>query len=153
MTLAFERIHRERMAGLPILHPSLSVEVVGGRIFDGDWVGALVTPWTMNLVLVPGPGSAHRPGGVGIKQTLTLPGAEVETIGSEEADVGAFLACSLYSPMGAFADQATAVATAAKILEGLLPSESPRPKPLAPQPDASPAISRRDLLRGRLRRT
>jgi [NiFe] hydrogenase assembly HybE family chaperone len=53
LAAAFERIHRERMAGLPILHPKLRVAAVGGRAWRGHWLGVLVTPWCMNLVLTP----------------------------------------------------------------------------------------------------
>ena len=55
---AFQRVHRERMAGLPILHPGLSVAVIGARDWRQDWLGMLLTPWCMNLVIVPGAESA-----------------------------------------------------------------------------------------------
>nr|WP_274600184.1 [NiFe]-hydrogenase assembly chaperone HybE [Thiocystis violacea] len=151
MAAAFQRVHVERMSGLPILNPSLAVQVVGGTILGGDWLGVLVTPWCMNLVLVPGAASANRPGPVGIKQMVALPAGGVEMIGSEESGIGPFSACSLYSPMGDFADQAAAVATARAILEALLLPEQASPKPaVVARPVAG--VSRRDLLRGVFRR-
>jgi [NiFe] hydrogenase assembly HybE family chaperone len=148
---AFERIHRERMAGLPILHPDLRVAVIGGRRWQHDWIGVLLTPWCMNLVLLPGPGAARRPGSAGSTQRLVLPAGTFELVASHEAGVGAFAACSLFSPMHGFADQAAAVATAEAVMQALFaPPEAP---PAADARRSLPAgISRRDLLRGRLRR-
>lgn len=146
LTAAFQRIHVERMAGLPILNPGLSVQVVGGRIVDGDWIGVLITPWCMNLVLVPGTESANSPGQVGVKQEIRLPAGDVEMIGSAEADIGPFAACSLYSPMGGFADQDAAVAVAEEILSAVLgPAPGDAEAPAAP---GKVGISRRELLRG-----
>lgn len=146
LTSTFQRVHDERMRGLPILNPSLRVQVVGACSFEGDWIGVLVTPWCMNLVLVPGPDSANRPGTVGVKQALRLPAGALEMIGSEEADIGPFGACSLYSPMGGFADQESAVETAERILAALLDPEPPSVEP-GPSP-RRPGVSRRSLLRG-----
>ena len=44
---------RERMAGVPILNPALSVQTVDFSPWRGHWLGALVTPWFINLVVMP----------------------------------------------------------------------------------------------------
>ena len=143
---SFTRVHRERMAGLPILHPGLSVAVVGGRAWQGDWLGVLVTPWCMNLVLVPGPGSNNRPGPFGSKLQLELPAGGFEFLASEEAGIGRFAACSLISPMHQIADQAAAIATAEAIITALF---QPQPPGEAAQDTGRQhGVSRRDLLRG-----
>ena len=49
---AFARIEREQMAGVPILNPALRVQAVDFTRWQGQWLGALVTPWFLNLVLV-----------------------------------------------------------------------------------------------------
>ncbi|EXJ15233.1 [NiFe]-hydrogenase assembly chaperone HybE [Imhoffiella purpurea] len=144
LTVAFHRIHETRMRGLPILNPALSVQVVGARAHAGDWLGVLVTPWCMNLVLIPGTDSEVRPGPQGSKLEIDLPGGRCELIASEEAGIGRFAACSIFSPMGGFPDQATAVATAEAVLDGLLS------EPAHSWPTSAAGISRRDLLRGRL---
>lgn len=147
----FERVQRERMAGLPILHPGLSVVVIGAREWQQDWLGMLVTPWCMNLVRIPGPGSAFVPGSVGSKQIIAFPAGEFEFIASDEEGVGPFAACSLFSPMQEFADQAVALATAEAVMAALFepePSSAAAPQGIPAQAN----ISRRDLLRGRLSR-
>lgn len=142
----FAHIHHARMAGLPIVHPGLSVAVVGARHWQQDWAGVLVTPWCMNLVLIPGPGSDLQPGTPGSKQWVALPAGEFELIASEERGIGPFGACSLFSPMQAFVDQAAALATAEAVMQQLF-----EPPP-APEPAAPASVSRRALLRGDLGR-
>ena len=152
LTDAFERIHRERMAGLPILHPGLSVAVVGAREWQGDWLGVLITPWCMNLVLVPRRGSVHTLGPTGAKQSIELPAGRYELLASAADGVGPFAACSLFSPMNDFADQASAVAAAEAVIAALF---EPNPRPSdeeRPGSNRRPGVRRRDLLRGTLRR-
>jgi [NiFe] hydrogenase assembly HybE family chaperone len=150
LTEVFARIERERMQGLPILHPDLSVEVVGARAWHGDWLGVLITPWCMNLILVPGPESRHVPGSTGTELTLSLPAGRFGFIASFEDDIGPFGACSLFSPMNDFLDQAGAVATARAVMSELLDPAPPASEPAAV--DAGPGISRRELLRGQFAR-
>jgi [NiFe] hydrogenase assembly HybE family chaperone len=162
---AFDQIHQERMRGLPILHPGLRVAVVGGRRWQGDWLGILLTPWCMNLLLIPGPDAVQQPGPIGSTSCIDLPAGRFELIASEEAGVGRFAACSLFSPMQDFADQSSALGTAELIMTELFDPQGPaaRQRPelsaqsLAKPPvhqqqlEPRPSISRRDLLRGRLR--
>jgi len=50
----FTDIANTRMAGLPICNEALHVQAVGFREWNDHWVGVLVTPWTISLVLMPG---------------------------------------------------------------------------------------------------
>lgn len=56
---AFTTIAHERMAGLPVLNPNLSVEAIGfervaGAADEaGHALGILATPWFMSLVWLP----------------------------------------------------------------------------------------------------
>lgn len=170
LVAAFEAIHRERMAGLPILHPGLAVAVVDGRRWQGHWLGVLVTPWCMNLMLVPAPGSELAVGGQGASRLLDLPAGRFELLVSELDGVGTIAACSLFSPMHAFADQEAAEATAAVVMVSLFEPAADAPAAAAPADQAAapvqrqprpgmvdgsmsrrPGISRRDLLRGSFR--
>ncbi|WP_200344817.1 [NiFe]-hydrogenase assembly chaperone HybE [Halochromatium glycolicum] len=148
LAAVFEQIHQQRMLGLPILNPALRVAVIGGRRWQDDWVGVLITPWCMNLVLLPGSGSARRPGAVGSTLCIRLPAGTFELIASYEPDIGSFAACSLFSPMQGFADQPSAVAVAETVIAGLF---EPQPAGARPASENRPGISRRDLLRGKLR--
>ena len=52
LVASFERIGRESMRGLPFYNESLSVEAIGFDRFGDGWLGVLITPWFMNLMLV-----------------------------------------------------------------------------------------------------
>jgi [NiFe] hydrogenase assembly HybE family chaperone len=125
----FEHIAVTRMRGIPILHPALRVQAVGFEAVDGTAppvaVGVLVTPWFMNLVWLPLAADA---------QDVALPGATRERavgnerfafIGASEPGFGRFEACSLFSPMGGFADHEGALATARAVLDALRREAAP----------------------------
>ena len=59
---AFFRIQREQMAGVPILNSALSVEAVDFQRRQGHWLGIVVTPWCMSMLL---PGSGENWVGTG----------------------------------------------------------------------------------------
>ncbi len=137
----FGEIEHTRMADVPILNKALSVASVGFRDIDDGCIGVLVTPWFMNLMLVPADETSWAELDPGTEVMQTLPSGDYEFIVGREDGIGTYQMCSLFSPMFEFADQATAIAAAeAAIDEAMTPpdDEKPVPKPL----------SRRDLLRG-----
>lgn len=147
----FEQIARTRMADIPMLNPALRVAAVG---FAPDaatsaesvvLTGVLVTPWFMNLVRLPlaAQSSTNEMAAPGVRLTRRVGSAEFDFLGCSEAALGAFEACSLFSPMFEFQDQAAAVATAQAVL-GQLRAPAPGAGQAAP---ASPA--RRGFLFGR----
>jgi [NiFe] hydrogenase assembly HybE family chaperone len=98
LAAAFRQIHRLRMAGLPILHPDLHVAVIGGRDWQGHWLGVLVTPWCMNLVLVPAAGSDLARHREGTRRELDFPAGRFEFLIAPVDGVGHLATCSLFSP-------------------------------------------------------
>ena len=142
----FGAIGRERMQDVPILNPSLRVEAIGMRAWQGHWLGALVTPWFMNLVLLPGQGPWR---GVADRDSVwhAFPSGRFEFIAGSEAGLGAFHACSLFSPVLEFADHETARETARVALESLFDPSLLGEKPPTGNADG-PGMSRRDFLRG-----
>jgi [NiFe] hydrogenase assembly HybE family chaperone len=77
---------------------------------------------------------------------LELPTGRFAFSVSAEPDLGTYAACSLFSPMGEFPDQKTAVAVARATLDALF---EPQAAGQAARSDPhGPGISRRDLLRG-----
>jgi [NiFe] hydrogenase assembly HybE family chaperone len=116
----FRRIHRERMAGLPVLNPELDVEAVGFCRWGEYCLGVLVTPWFMNVMLLPGEGDAWQGISAGSVQVHHFPSGDYEFIVGEEAGIGCYQLCSLFSPMFEFSSQAAAVATAQAALDALL---------------------------------
>jgi [NiFe] hydrogenase assembly HybE family chaperone len=140
---AYARIARERMAGLPFVNPRLEVEAVGFRPWKGQWLGVLVTPWSVNLVLAPGDGDwvmlAH-----GAERYVAFPAGRFRFIAGGAAEAGEHHACSLFSPALEFVDAEAARLTARAALDALLDPANAEDAPL-PQ-----RIARRDFLAGRI---
>ena len=136
---AFNAILADRMQDLPLVNPALSVQALPFRCAGDDWLGVLVTPWSMNLMVFPGPDSTWQPLTLGAKFSLKLPYGRFEFTRAAEPALGRYGQCSLFSPMLQFADQAAAIAAAEAALNGVLAAPAPR------------NVSRRDLLRGKLR--
>jgi len=142
---AFRRIRDERMRDVPILNAALEVEAVGLREWEGHWLGALVTPWFINLVLMPGSGSWRS---TRERESVwhAFPSGRFEFIAGSDPGVGEYHACSLFSPVLEFADHATACETARVALESLFDPELLGEEPASGKGERS--ISRRDFLRG-----
>jgi [NiFe] hydrogenase assembly HybE family chaperone len=142
----FGAIQRERMQDVPILNPALAVEAIGMRAWQGRWLGALVTPWFINLVVLPADGPWSS---VDERESVwyAFPGGRFEFIAGSEPDLGEYHACSLFSPVLEFADHETARETARVALESLFDPSLLGEKPSTANPDG-PGMSRRDFLRG-----
>ena len=134
----FNDILQTRMLDVPVLNPALSVQALGFLRYQQDWLGVLITPWFMNLLLLPEPESAWQTQAPGSKFSRTFPYGVFEFTMANEAQLGVYAVCSLFSPMFQFEGQAAAAAAAKAALQGLLTSPATR------------AVSRRDLLRGNL---
>jgi [NiFe] hydrogenase assembly HybE family chaperone len=157
---AFRHIQTTRMQGLGLLNERLRVQAVGFEALPSlptldDPIkvagGVLVTPWFINLILLPlGGGEAGIQAPVAALETWPAPGQSqvrawgnhsLSFVGAHEAQVGPYALCSLFSPVHNFIDQAVAVATALQVLEQL-----------RPDPPAAPALQapgRRGFLFGR----
>jgi len=137
----FSEIQASRMADVPMLNSALRVEAVSFLCWDENWLGILVTPWFMNLMLLPRGG--HAWSGLTTGQTVVhaFPSGEYAFIVGQEAALGQgqYQSCSLFSPMFDFPDQesarATAMAAFAHLLAGAAAQEAP-------------ALSRRRFLLG-----
>ncbi|RUW34607.1 MULTISPECIES: [NiFe]-hydrogenase assembly chaperone HybE [unclassified Mesorhizobium] len=144
----FQRVERTSMEGIPILNPALSVRALGVRMWQGEWLAVLITPWFMNLVLLPAAGvearTRLRPGA---KEQVAFPAGRFEFIHAHEEELGAYLACSLFSPVFEFADQESAEETARQVLAELFRGEAEDDEDVdmvrlwegrLPDPDAAP---------------
>ena len=121
---AFTRIQHERMRDVPLLNPALAVQAVGFRVWEDYCLGVLITPWFMNLMLLPLDGDvwAALPSGTKINQSF--PSGTYEFILGEETRIGRYLMYSLCSPVFEFHNQEAAVVTAEAVMEGLMDAEN-----------------------------
>ncbi len=155
LELVFSEIARTRMADILILNPALRVETVGFREWEGRWIGVLVTPWTINLVLLPGQDGPLIPLALDEKSLWDFPSGTYEFMGLNEPAIGTCHICSLISPVMEFATHEEALAVAREIIVGLF-TESERMNELATMIDdarlkgeaiSQKNMSRRDFLR------
>lgn len=142
LAVRFRQIGDERMRDLPFYNPALVVEAWDFSGFDDDsLIGVLITPWFMNLIvlpLVPEPIVANR---YGESRMIALPSGEKQFLYGGDPEVGAFWAHSLHSPMHKFSSQMQARAEARLRLVQALTRHEP-----APESPCNPG--RRDLLSG-----
>ena len=117
----FEDIERERMKDVPVLNPALRVQAVGFKAWDAYWFGVLITPWFMNLMLLPRTDVEQiidwKTAKVGSKYTKRFPSGEIEFILGHEQAIGPYLMSSLFSPLHDFGDQETAELTAKTVIK------------------------------------
>ena len=119
---AFQRIATTRMAGVALCNPALSVETVGFTSWQGLRAGVLITPWALNLVLLPDGSEAFRPQEVDERQSWRFPSGDYAFMGGAEPECGPFQFCSLFSPAFEFAAQQIARETAQAIMSELFRS-------------------------------
>ncbi|WP_373656381.1 [NiFe]-hydrogenase assembly chaperone HybE [Thiohalorhabdus sp. Cl-TMA] len=140
----YAAVARGRMADFPLANGALAVEAVGFRPWEGAWLGALVTPWALNLVrLPPVPTGGSRSGR---KTEYRFPAGAFEFVEAADEGFGAYAMCSLFSPVLEFADQQAARTTAEAAVSEVLDAD--REAPEAGQDAAKRTMSRRGFLRG-----
>ncbi len=124
----FERIHREQMAGLPLINPALEVATLGFRSWEGRTLGMLVTPWMMSLVMFPAEGEDWEALPLGGRQIHGFPGGLFRFLVNRVDGLGSLQMHSVHSPMRGFPDQAAALAEAGAFLERLLTPVKAEPR-------------------------
>jgi len=156
----FNDIAETRMAGLPICNPAVRVQAVGFREWQEHWVGVLVTPWTLSLVLMPGDKAPLKTLGSDEKMSWEFPSGKYEFMGLNEPALGTCQTCSLISPVVDFERHEDAVKVAEQVMEALFVKDESDAKRdadrkqmveaarLKGEPVLDKPLSRRDFLRG-----
>lgn len=155
LTSAFSAI-ADRMQGLDFVNPALRVEAVGFAPWESHWLGVMVTPWFINLMLVPREAAGWVPLRQGETRRYRFPAGDYDFIGARDATIGDYQMCSLISPPD-FADHESARLVAQLAREALFdPANAEQPAgatastPLSQRVEAP--MSKRDFLRGRILR-
>lgn len=131
----FRRIHARRMADLPLLNPALEVAAIGfaRRGEHGEeWRGVLVTPWCIDLLLLPAVEDWPVPA-PHERVFRQYPSGSYAFLPNHEEGLGDYLICPLIHDMKQFADHETACMTAHACLFALdLAPGQTQPDPAAP---------------------
>lgn len=151
----FRTVWAASMHDMPFVNPALAVEAVGFQRFAGDWLGVVITPWFINLFLLPGGGSLWQDLPTGEHRLLALPAGAMEFIADHPGAAQGLAACQycpLLAPVQQVADQdlARQIAQAALAAVFSPPPAEALPPVVAAAPDSSPPPSagRRAFLRG-----
>ena len=145
----FRRIEQERMVDVAIVNPALRVEVVGLTIWQGCPLAVLITPWCMNLILLPAKDDKAK----SARTFYRFPSGDFAFLSGHEPEIGEYHSCALFSPMAQFADQDGASAVAEAALAALFLPASAIPKEQTSDDDKAEArLSRRNFLSGGLSR-
>ena len=123
----FRAIWQQQMQDVPIVNPALAVEALGFRPWRDHWLGILITPWFMNLWLMPRIDAAWSTIAERESRHHVFPAGVFEFIGGRDAVLGDYQACSLFSPMFDFADGQAAHDTALASLDALFDVASREP--------------------------
>ena len=128
---AFRRIAHEHMADLDVHNERLRVEALDARLWKGRWLTVLITPWCMNLVLLPAAQGEWTSGTGHDRIFYKFPAGDFAFLCGREPEIGEYHACALFSTMGDFVDQDKARETARASLDALFAS----PVAVANSPD------------------
>lgn len=100
---AFTRVAHNDMQTLPFYRAAIPVKTCGFTLFEQQWVGCLLTPWTLSLLVLPGPDQVWSQRTTGERLALQLPCGNVTFMVSDIADASGqnhqYLSCSLMSPI------------------------------------------------------
>ncbi|MGR9053765.1 MAG: [NiFe]-hydrogenase assembly chaperone HybE [Gammaproteobacteria bacterium] len=143
----FEHVLQSRMAGLPLVNTRLRVQGLEFRRIDDLWAGILITPWFMNLLILPHDAVGWQTLQLGTKIVYSFPAGDFEFTVAHERRIGPYASCSLFSPMFQFDRQAVAIATAQAAWRALFIDG--KSIDLSSSSARTESISRRALLRGR----
>lgn len=136
MVQQFETIYVEHMHDLPVVNKALAVEAVGFHDYFDHHLGVLITPWFMNLILLPGTDDWSSKS-QGDMSSIDFPSGRIEFAVSHDKMLGTYLSAVLFRSVTDIADQVTARKLAHDVLGDLM-------KP----PRKERTVSRRDLLTG-----
>jgi len=141
----YRAIDARSMRDLPIHNPRLEVQAVGFRRFEGWALGALVTPWFMNLVLAEiAGGPPLPPARPGDTHELALPVGSLAFVVGDVEGFGRLDSVSLFSPMASFDDPEVTRMTAAAAVAALF-----EPAPSGSAATLAAPRNRREMLFGR----
>lgn len=132
------------MRDLPIYNPVLAVEGTAFYPVEGEGLlGILITPWFMNLVILPETTVPFDPARCGASRKVALPGGPRAFRAAGDAGLGTIWTASLHSPMDVFHSPAQARAEARlRLAEALTPPVADTSAPACP--------GRRAFLGGRI---
>lgn len=91
----------ENMQDLPFYRHDIPCFTPNFVLFEGQWVGTVLTPWMISIVVLPGPNQQWEVRTIGDKLGLQLPYKAITFTVSSVESVPQYLSSSLLSPLDA----------------------------------------------------
>lgn len=130
------RCFRERSEPTGPVNPLLNCASIGFRHCRGDWLGVVITPWFMDLVLLPGGGNLWGDIPAGQRRYVDLAQGTVAFTAAEDTCLGAYQHASLVAGVASLPDMAAAVALANQVMFGICGDALHDVEPPIARPDA-----------------
>lgn len=115
----FTEIWHAKMRDMPMVNKALRVQAVGFKLHEGRPLGVLVSPWFMNLMMLPGEEDDWSALVPCEKELIAFPSGIYEFIHNVRDQAGGYKACSLFSPMNEFSTHAQAIEVARAVITAL----------------------------------
>ncbi len=150
----YRKIYLDRMQDVPVVNPAIEVEAIGFHEWEGHWLGILLTPWFMNLLVLPKIGSPWPALKTGKDQAIAIefPHGSYRFLPRMDEELGSYLCCSLASPVKEWRSHIEAAKTARDVMQMLktLPVKNVQDDgdETTPQTASGCSISRRAFLGG-----
>ncbi len=122
---SFQRIHLENMRGIPILNPQIGVQALGFQYWQDRALGVIITPWMMNLVMLPAQGEDWSQMELGHKQPHEFPSRSYKFMINDIEGIGPCQTYSMCSPMRDFSSHQQALQVAQDFLDALMEEGTP----------------------------
>jgi len=103
----------------PAVNPLLTCRAVGFSHYRGDWLGVLITPWFVDLYLLPGGGSLWGDIPAGQRRYVELPQGTVPFTAADDPKIGPYQYSPLVAPVSTLPDMAAAVKLAHEVMRGI----------------------------------
>lgn len=89
----------ESMAELPFYRADIPCFCPKFVLFEGQWIGVVLTPWLLSVVVLPGPEQYWDTRKIGDKIALQFPNKTLLFTVSSLPNIPQYLSCSLMSPL------------------------------------------------------
>ncbi|MDV7340268.1 [NiFe]-hydrogenase assembly chaperone HybE [Terasakiella sp. A23] len=141
----FNTILVENMQGINILNHELEVEAIEFTKWDGRVMGMVVTPWFVNLIMLPNDEDDWHTLPMGQKKTFNFPSKDLDMMVNEIEGFGYCRTYSLYSPCKDLPNQESARIAAAMFLRDLL-DETKRVTPTYSEEQIARYLKKEDMV-------
>ncbi len=141
----FNHILIENMQGINILNHELEVEAIEFTKWNGRLMGMMVTPWFVNLIMLPNEKDNWHTLELGDKQTYNFPSKDLDMMVNEIEGFGYCRTYSLYSPCKDLPNQESARIAAAMFLRDLL-DETKRVAPTYSEEQIARYLKKEDMV-------